>query len=92
MSTLVELLSIRPVPNTSNLRAFASVRIGNITIHDCRIVQQPGQQAWVSLPQREYTTKGGERKFSAVIELSEPLRREVLRAVLAAWEREVGHE
>lgn len=88
MSTLIEVIAIRPVPN-GNLRAFVSVRVGDITIHDCRIVQQPGQRPWVSLPQQEYTTRDGERKFSTVIELTEPLRREVSRAVLAAWEKGV---
>lgn len=86
MSAAIEIIALRPLPNGGSLKAFASVRLGGVTIHDCRVVQQPGQRPWVSLPQREYETDG-QKKYSAVVELSEPLKREVSRLVLAAWER-----
>jgi DNA-binding cell septation regulator SpoVG len=83
----IEVLAIKPIQNTRNLRAFASVRIGDITIHDLRIIQQEKQKAWVSLPQREYVNSDGQRRFSAVIEVSEELKRVVSDAVLTAWEQ-----
>jgi DNA-binding cell septation regulator SpoVG len=82
----IEIISIKTVGSTGPLRAFASVRLGGGIIHDCRVIQQDGQRPWVSLPQREYT-HDGQKKYAAVVELSEPLKREVSRAVLAAWER-----
>ena len=82
----VEVVSIKPLAVTGPLRAFASVRLGGVIIHDCRIVQQPGQKAWVSLPQREYL-HDGQKKYVAIVELSESLKRELSQIVLSTWER-----
>lgn len=58
------------VINKGNLKAFFSVLIAKkMWIHGCRLVQQPGQQPWASLPQNEYTDKEGKKKYSAVVEL-----------------------
>jgi DNA-binding cell septation regulator SpoVG len=42
---------IRPVTNRGNLHAFLDVRIGQLILCSLRIIQQPGQRPWVSLPQ-----------------------------------------
>ena len=49
----VTCLSIRPVKTPGNLRAFADVQVGPLVVTGCRIVQQPGQAAWVSMPQTQ---------------------------------------
>jgi DNA-binding cell septation regulator SpoVG len=82
----IEVIAISPLANAGNLKAVVSVRLGGVIIHDCKIIQQPNQHAWVSLPQREYQ-QDGERKYKAVVEMTEPLRRELSRIVLATWER-----
>lgn len=45
----IEIVALKPVKTTGNLKAFASIRLGGVVIHDCRIVQQPGQRARVVL-------------------------------------------
>jgi DNA-binding cell septation regulator SpoVG len=82
----IEIISVKSIAGDGPLRAFASIRLDGVIIHDCRIIQQAGQRPWVSLPQREYT-HDGQKKYAAVVELSEPLKRELTRTVLAAWER-----
>jgi DNA-binding cell septation regulator SpoVG len=86
MSASIEVLAIKPLAKGGNLKAFASVRLGGVVIHDCRVIQQPGQRPWVSLPQREYE-QDGQKKYSVIVELNESLKREVSRLVLAEWER-----
>ena len=49
----VTCLSVRPVKTPGNLRAFADVQIGPLVVTGCRVVQQPGQAAWVSMPQAQ---------------------------------------
>jgi DNA-binding cell septation regulator SpoVG len=83
----VEVLAIKPLSNKGSLRAFVSVRLGGVVIHDCRVVQRFGQKAWVSLPQKEFTTKAGEKKYAPIVELSDHLKKQVNEAVLIAWER-----
>ncbi len=51
--TDITVIKIQPLTNTGNLRAFADVKIGPVTIKGFRVVQQPGQQAWVSVPQQQ---------------------------------------
>ena len=73
--------AIHPVA-TGNVKAFVSVRVGDaITIHGCKIVQQPNQRAYVVLPQNE---RNG--KFFPAVESHDPRFQEALSAVvLTAW-------
>jgi DNA-binding cell septation regulator SpoVG len=79
--------------STGNLRAFVSIKISNgassITIHDCRIVQQPGQAAWVALPQREYTDRDGAKKWTALVWIEGPLKDQIDAAVIPHYEEEL---
>ena len=86
MAARIEVLALKPLTK-GPLRAFVSVRLGGVTIHDFRIVQQEGQAAWVSCPQREYTDQTGKKKYSAVVELTDSLKKEVDQIVLAYWEQ-----
>ena len=49
----VTCLQIRPVKTPGNLRAFADVQLGPLVITGCRVIQQVGQAAWVSMPQAQ---------------------------------------
>ena len=49
----VQVTDWKPIKNGGNLRAMATVRIGPLTVHGVRVIQQPGQKAWISLPQRQ---------------------------------------
>ena len=49
----VTCLQIRPVKTPGNLRAFADVAIGPLVVTGCRVIQQPGQRPWVSMPQAQ---------------------------------------
>ena len=73
--------AIHPV-SSGNVKAFVSVKIGDaLTIHGCKVVQQPGQRAYVALPQNE---RNG--KYFPAIESHDPRFQEALSiAVLAAW-------
>src|SRR5439155_4649840 len=37
-----------------NLKAFCSIAIGGLKIHDLKIVQQEGKEAWVALPSARF--------------------------------------
>lgn len=79
----IHVVEIKPVSGCGNLRAFATISVEPFVIHDVRIVQQPGQRAWVSMPAQ----KSGERWFT-VIECSDrALKDAISAAVLEAWAR-----
>ena len=79
--------NLRKLDGSGNLKAFVSVNIGGkLTIHSCRIIQQPNQQPWVSLPQREWTDKDGNKHFAPLIEVSDKVKNAIQEAVLSTWE------
>ncbi|MDA2931166.1 SpoVG family protein [Acidobacteria bacterium AH-259-O06] len=79
---------IKELDGTGSLKAFASIDIGGkLKIHGCRVIQQPGQKAWVSLPQREYIAEDGQKKWARIIELPTRVKDAVSEAILEAWER-----
>ena len=78
--------NIRELDGSGSLKAFASVNIGGkLKIHSCRIVQQPGQAAWVSLPQREWVDQHGQKRFAPLIELPDKVKNAIQEAVLNTW-------
>jgi DNA-binding cell septation regulator SpoVG len=83
---MVTVESIKPLTNAGSLRAFATVLIaGKLRICNCRIIQQAGETAWVSLPARAYE-KDGKRLWASIVEiLDEKLKRQVTDAILAEF-------
>ncbi len=82
----IRVLKIKKIEKGA-LQAFVDVEIGQVQIKGFRVVKQPDQSAWVSVPQTEYV-KNGEKRYANLIELPDDLKRKVQDAVLAAWERE----
>jgi DNA-binding cell septation regulator SpoVG len=78
----VSVRRIRPVTGHGNLRAFADVRIGQITLFCLRVIQQPGQRPWVSLPQ-VIDAEGHYRPVARCDD--EELKARIRAAVLRAW-------
>ena len=74
----ITVLSITPATQQGNLRAFSKVKIGEITVNDCRIIQQPGSRPYVSGPQKQV----GDRWYP-LVSMSGSLRARVQEAVLA---------
>ena len=87
MNIIVE--SIKELTDSGNLKAFVTVSINDkLKINGCRIIQQPGQAAWVSLPQNNWVDPKGNKKYFPVIELSEKVKNAIYDAILAAWQEE----
>ena len=82
----IHVEKITLLQGSGSLKAFASVSISNkITIHNCRIIQRPGQRAWVSMPLRESHSKDGQHQFFPIIEVPKSLRAAISSAVLTVW-------
>jgi DNA-binding cell septation regulator SpoVG len=82
----IEVFDLRKLENAGNIRAFLSLRIGGITVHEAKIVQQAGQRPWLAMPDRQWTAADGKVRYTAVVELSPSLKQRVSDAVLAGWE------
>ena len=78
------MVAIRPVNGQANVRAYVDVRLGDIVIKNAKVVRQPGQRAWVAMPDVPYVVNGKTR-YAPVIELDKSLRERVTATVLAKW-------
>lgn len=85
MNATIEVLDVRRVENVGNVRAYLSLRIGGVTIHGCKVVQQPGQRPWLAMPDRQWTAPDGKVRYTTVIELTNSLKRLVSDTLLAGW-------
>lgn len=78
----IQVTKVTPI-NKGNIKAFASVKLGDtLTIHSVKIVQQPGQKAYVRLPESEQNGK----YFPVVSADDKRFQDAVQEKVLAAWE------
>jgi len=70
------------------LKAFASVQVGDWVINDWRVIQKPGQRAWVSVPQTSWKDKEGKIQYRALLSIPGELKQRIEVAILSAWEKE----
>ena len=86
-------VAIRLLEGAGNLKAFASIEFPfGLTIHEMRVVQQPGQKAWVGVPSRQWTDPHGQKRFANVMEMDKPLSEAISRLVLEAYENALASE
>jgi DNA-binding cell septation regulator SpoVG len=78
-------VAIRPV-RSGNLQAFADVTFNNgVQLKFFRIIQQPGQRAWVSVPQASWTGKDGKIAYQNLLSLPDDALKAIREAILAEW-------
>jgi DNA-binding cell septation regulator SpoVG len=85
----IEILDLRVVESGKSLKAFADVRLGEITIRDFRVVKEDGRRLHVKVPFLTYKDQMGRLKFRPVIVLPDEVRGEVDLAILSAYQREM---
>jgi len=84
----LEIIELRPIFSNGPLRAFVTVRVGDWTIHEWRIIQKDGQRAWISVPQVSWKDKTGAVKYRALLSIPGELKQRIEVAILSAWEKE----
>lgn len=80
-ATRIEFFNFRAV-SVGNVRGYLSLRLGGITIHDCKVVQQPGQAAWLAMPDRKWADRDGKARYSPYVEFSDSVK-EMVRSAFA---------
>lgn len=72
-----------------NIKAFVDILLPEgISILDCRIVQQPGQTAWLAMPQTSWAGDDGKTRQKALVKLPPELQQVVQEAALEAFGNE----
>jgi len=73
----IELVQVFKLPTSGNLKAYIQIKVGEITICDCRVIQQVGQRAYISGPQKAHN--GG---FVPLVKMSQSLKQRVEEAII----------
>jgi DNA-binding cell septation regulator SpoVG len=77
----VSVVRLRPVAHSGNLRAF-HVRVGPLVLRSLRVIQQPSQRAYVSMPQ----VSDEEGHYPLLKCDDEALKTRLRDTVLLAWQ------
>jgi DNA-binding cell septation regulator SpoVG len=86
--TTITVREIRRLAGAGTMKGFATVEVAPWTIRGCRIIQQPGQQPYVAMPQ-ETSAEG--RYFPVIATHDKRLKAILQAAVLSAWDNR-GHD
>jgi len=80
----VKVLTLCPSHTAGTVKAFATIQIGDaLEIRDLKLIQQDGQRAWVSLPDRQRSDGKG---YAPILKtLDDRLKSEIDKVVLGAW-------
>lgn len=87
----VEILDIRLIePSGKSLKAFADVKLGDVTVRDFRIIKEDGKRPHVKVPFSTYKDQRGRIRFRPIVILPEEVRGEIDLAILNTyeWEKE----
>lgn len=84
----IRVIEIKLMNGDKPLKAFATVQVGDWTIYDWRIVQQNGNQAWISVPQVSWRDSKGRVRYRALLSIPGELKQPIEVAILSAWEKE----
>jgi DNA-binding cell septation regulator SpoVG len=80
------VVELTPSRRAGNLRAFVAVRFGKwLVVRGWRVVEQPGQAPWASVPMQERPQPDGSARFFPIIDLPENWKRAAQALVLEAW-------
>lgn len=63
----VEVITVKR-QESGSLRAIATIRVGPLYIHGCRLIQQAGQHPWASPPQSEWKDSTGKTRYRSMLE------------------------
>jgi DNA-binding cell septation regulator SpoVG len=85
----IELQELKLLDNAGSLRALACVKIDDIEIHQFRVVQQDGQDAWVSVPQASWIdSETGEKRYKNLVEMPSDLHYKVKKEIMNAYQKQ----
>lgn len=89
----MKVAKIRLQNNDKPLKAFADIQLSNgWIIKDFRVIQQPGQKAYVVAPQASWKNRQGGINFKTLVTIPDNSKWQLESAVLAAYQKEKEQE
>ncbi len=83
----IEVQELRVLPSGRDLKAFASVRIGDWVIHEWRITQHEGERVQVFYPLVSWKSPDGKVRYRALVSIPAELKQRIDVAILSRWDQ-----
>lgn len=77
-------LNVGDAKSAGSLKAYVTIRIGPLTIYRIKLIEQPGQKAYVSPPQLEYYAQG-RVTYVPVVRWPQDWHERIFTAVMTAY-------
>lgn len=89
----MKVIKIRLQNNDKPLKGFADIQLENgWIIKDFRVIQQPGQKAYVVAPQASWRNREGSINFKTLVTIPDDSKWQLESAVLASYQKEKEQE
>jgi len=83
----VKILDVRLQNNGKPLKAFVDIEFNGLVIRDFRIIQQPGQKAYIVSPQTTWKGPQGKSNFKSIISMPNDIKWQVESAILTEFQK-----
>ena len=85
----MKVIEVRLTNGDKPTKGFADLELENgLVIRDIKVIQQPGQRAWVAMPQASWKDPSdGQIKYRILVTAPPPLKGEIDACILSAWSR-----
>ena len=88
----VEVIEVRLLNNGKPLKAFADIRLDDLTVRDFRVIKQPKCRAYVAAPQISWRNGNGRINYKTIITMPDELRWKLESAILAEYQQRVKEQ
>ena len=83
----VELIEVRPIVSNGPIKAFVDIKLGDLVIHEFRIIKKDGQRLQIQAPIASCRTKDGIIRYRSLFSAPAELMQRIEVTILSAWEK-----
>ena len=83
----IKLIEIRSIAGNGPLKAFADIKIDNLTIHEFRIFKRDGQRVQVQAPLASWRDRDGIIRYRSLLSAPPELMQRIEVTILSGWEK-----
>ena len=85
----VELIEIRPILSNGPIKAFVDIKLGDLVIHEFRIIKRDGQRLQIQPPIASWRGRDGIIRYRSLFSAPAELMQRIEVTILSAWEKEL---
>jgi hypothetical protein len=82
----ITIINIKIIEKAGTLKAIVDFKLNQSEFYSWRIIQQEGQDAWVSPPQESWDGADGKKKYKPLIKFPQELMDKVSSILIGAYQ------